>query len=57
MMSVIWGRYTVWVATALASLASIVLGLTLHASFWIVALLAAALFLLGLLDYTQKSAA
>jgi glutamate synthase domain-containing protein 2 len=54
MMSVIWGRYTLWLATALASLASIVLGLVLHNFFWLVALIAAALFFLGLSDYTQK---
>ena len=55
MMAVIWGRYTLWLATALASLASIVLGLVLHNFFWLVALIAAALFFLGLSDYTQKS--
>ena len=55
MMSVIWGRYTLWLATAIASLASIVLGLVLHNFFWLVAFIAAALFFLGLSDYTQKS--
>ena len=46
MMSVIWGRYTLWVATALASLASVVLGLVLHSFFWLIALVATALFFL-----------
>ncbi len=55
MMSVIWGRYTLWLATALTSVLCIVLGLALHVSFWLVALLAAALFLVGLSDYTQKT--
>ena len=54
MLSVIWGRYTVWLCTALISLASLVGAIIFHSFFWILAAVAAGLFLLGCVDYMQK---
>ncbi|MGB1182501.1 MAG: FMN-binding glutamate synthase family protein [Candidatus Puniceispirillaceae bacterium] len=54
MLSVIWGRYTVWLCTALISLASLVGAIIFHSFFWILAVVAAGLFLLGCVDYMQK---
>ncbi|MGB2440693.1 MAG: glutamate synthase-related protein, partial [Candidatus Puniceispirillaceae bacterium] len=54
MLSVIWGRYTVWLCTALISFASLVGAIIFHSFFWILAVVAAGLFLLGCVDYMQK---
>ncbi|MEK9728434.1 MAG: FMN-binding glutamate synthase family protein, partial [Alphaproteobacteria bacterium] len=53
-MSVIWGRFTLWAAMGLASLAGAALGLFFHPYFWIIGAAAFALFLLGWMDYSQK---
>ena len=54
MLSVIWGRYTVWLCTALISLASLIGAIIFHSFFWILAVVAAGLFLLGCVDFMQK---
>ena len=54
MLSVIWGRYTVWLFTALISFASLVGAIIFNPFFWILAVVAAGLFLLGCVDYMQK---
>ncbi len=54
MLSVIWGRYTIWLCTALISLVSLVGVIIFHSFFWILAVVAAGLFLLGCVDYMQK---
>ena len=43
MMSVIWGRFTLWAAMGLVSLAGTACGLLFHPTFWIIGAAAFAL--------------